>query len=140
MSRRMRPWLCLVAGAVLAGCASASGASSELESKSAIEAAIKQHYSGNASERHGRCLHPYIEAITGIEVLEDSEYLVADVRYRFRDRLRDDDAEDQAGVPCTGFAERRFTIARTEDGPEVVDMTGETEEAYVRKLFRDLFF
>lgn len=139
MPGRDRPWLHLVAGAALAGCASASGASSDFGFEAGIEAAIEQHYSGRASERSGRCLHPFIDAITAVEVLEDNEHLVADVRYFFRDRLRDA-GEDQAGTPCTGFAERRFTIARTEDGPKVIDMTGEQEEAYVRKLFRDLFF
>lgn len=137
MSGRMRPWLCMVAGAALAGCVSPSVESAQVGSGGAIETAIKRYYSSNASEDRGHCPRPYIDGITGVEVIEDTpERLVAEVRYFFRDRIRDQPGdEDDGSVRCIGFSKRTFTVDRTEQGPKVVDMSGPQEERYTRTLF-----
>ena len=71
------------------------------------------------------------DAITKVEVLEDSaERLVLDIRYAYRDRLRDDE-NTRSRRPfssrklCRGFESRQFTLAKGEgDEISVVDMTG----------------
>lgn len=137
----MHPWLWVVAGAALAGCASPSIESARFDSGGAIETAIKRHYSSNASERHGLCPRPYIDGITGVEVIEDSpERLVAEVRYFFRDRIREQAGdEDDGAVFCTGFSERTFTVTSTDQGPKVTDMSGPQEEPYLRARFKEMF-
>lgn len=141
MSGRMRPWLWMVAGAALAGCASPSVESAQVGSADAIETAIKRYYSSNASEEHGHCPRPYIDGITGVEVVEDTpEQLVAEVRYFFRDRIREPAGDDSDGsVRCMGFSERIFTLTRTDEGPTVVDMSGPQEQPYLRTLFEETF-
>lgn len=139
MSGRKRPWLCLVAGAALAGCASPSIESAQFGAGSAVETAIKRYYASRASEQHGLCPRPYIDGITGVEIIEDSpERLVAEVSYFFRDRIREPAGDENEGsVPCAGFGERTFTVTSTEQGPEVVEMSGPQGEPYLRTLVKD---
>jgi hypothetical protein len=47
---------------------------------------------------------------------------VADARYLYGDRIKDGGGSD--GRECIGFGERRFPLANTEAGVEVVEMTG----------------
>lgn len=140
MSERKRPWLGLVAGVALIGCASPSIESTQFGAGSDVETAIKRYYASTASEQHGLCPRPYIDGITGVEIVEDSlERLVAEVSYFFRDRIREPAGdEDEGSVPCTGFGERTFTVTSTENGPRVVDMSGPQEEPYLRTRVKDM--
>lgn len=140
MSGRIRPWLCLAAGAALAGCAPASIESAHFGAGSDVETAIKRHYASTASERHGLCPRPYIDGITGVEIIEDSpERLVAEVGYFFRDRIREPAGDENEGsVPCTGFGERTFTVTSTGDGPRAVEMSGPQGKTWLRSRAEDL--
>ena len=141
MLGRKRPWLGLLAGVAVAGCASPSIESTQLGAGSAVETAIKRYYARSASERHGLCPRPYIDGITDVEVIEDTpDRLVAEVGYFFRDRVRDQDGgEDDGSARCTGFGERTFTLASPEQSPKVVDMTGPQGQPYARTLLEDAF-
>ena len=95
-----------------------------------VQAAISTYYRDHAVEYDaGRCNRPYFDAITRVDVVEeDTDHLVLDVRYAFRDRLRDD--EDTNRIPptsrqvCRGFESRRFTLAKEWTVVRVTDMSG----------------
>jgi hypothetical protein len=100
---------------MLVACASGSGLPPE------TERAIETYYRAYAREEGGRCPAPFIEGFTRVEVVEDSpERQVVDVRYLYADRIKD----RSDGGECIGFSERRFTLAKTEAGIGVVEMTG----------------
>ena len=81
-----------------------------------------RHYERHASEQHGRCLNPYMDALTALEVVEDTEArMVVDARYFYRDRFMD--GGDGMGVDCAGFSERRFTLVRDEADLRVIEMS-----------------
>jgi hypothetical protein len=102
------------AALLITGCASGSGL------PQATERAIETYYRTYASEEGGRCPALFIDGFTRVEVVEDGpQRQVIDVRYLYGDRIKDgDDAE------CGGFNRRRFTLAKTEGGLAVVEMSG----------------
>ncbi|MEZ5935688.1 MAG: hypothetical protein R3F54_28020 [Alphaproteobacteria bacterium] len=96
------------------------------------EGAISSYYEDHASEDYGRCNRPYFDAITKVEVVEDTaDHLVLDVRYKYWDRLRDDEDSnldtpgfDTSRKVCWGFESREFTLAKANGDLKVVEMTG----------------
>jgi hypothetical protein len=102
-------------------------------SGSATGAAVSSYYEDHASEDYARCNRPYFDAITRIDVLEDTpERLVIDLRYKYQDRLRDDENShvrrpgdiERSRKVCWGFESRQFTLEKAGDGIQVVEMTG----------------
>ena len=100
-----------------------------------VQAAISAYYRDHAVEYDvGPCYRPYFDAITKVDVIEgDAEHLVVDLRYSFRDRLRDD--EDSNRIPpssrrvCWGFESRQFTLTKETGVVRVTDMTGPRRDA-----------
>ncbi len=85
---------------------------------------IERYYAQHASEERGRCTRPYMDAVTRVGVIEDApERLVVDIRYRYLDRLRDEDPGSDRKV-CFGFASRTFTITPVGGNLAVTDMSG----------------
>jgi hypothetical protein len=106
-----------VLAAMQVACATGSGLPPE------TERAIESYYRAHAREEGGRCPALFIEGFTRVEVVEDSpQRQVVDARYFYCDRIKD--SGDTNGGECIGFGERRFTLAKTEAGVEVVEMTG----------------
>jgi len=118
------PSVCLILAAVLlAACAPRMPATSFAE-PSAVERTVMRYYERHASEENRTCLSPYIDGLTQVSVVEDTpERLVVDVRYLYRDRFKDDRGNGM-GRECSGYAGRRFTLAKTDAGIAVVEMTG----------------
>ncbi len=95
-----------------------------------VQAAISTYYRDHAVEYDtGPCYRPYFDAITKVDVIEqDSDHLVLELRYSFRDRLRDD--EDTNNIPpssrrvCWGFESRQFTLTKETGVVRVTDMSG----------------
>ena len=114
---RDMPFLGLLAVILVAGCASGSGLPAE------TERAIEAYYRTHASEEHDRCVAPYIDGFTRVEIVEDGpERQVVDARYLYGDRIKDRQAN--GGRQCVGFSGRRFTLAKTQTGLEVIEMAG----------------
>jgi hypothetical protein len=96
------------------------------------EGVISSYYEDHASEDYGRCNRPYFDAITKVDVVEDAaDRLVLDVRYKYWDRLRDDEDSsvrapgvERSRKVCWGFESRQFTLERTDGDLKVVEMTG----------------
>ena len=102
---------------------SACGSLSEAMQPSPVESAVMSYYEDHASEQNGRCLNPYMDALTGVDVVEESKSrIVVDARYFYRDRFMD--GGEGLGVECSGSGERRFTLARDQAGLQVVEMSG----------------
>jgi hypothetical protein len=119
----LKPIVATLAVLALAGCAS-TGEPDELQQK------LQSYYAGHASEQEGTCPSPEIASVTHRKVLESgAERTLLRVRYSYFDPSRDDDASWQqvllAERPCTGFAERDFTLERGRLGYKVVGMSGE---------------
>ena len=98
-----------------------------------VQAAIAAYYEDHATEYDaGPCYRPYFDAITKVDVVEqDADHLVLDMRYAYRDRLRDDEDTGSRILPgsrrvCWGFESRQFTLAKEDGGVEVVEMSGST--------------
>jgi hypothetical protein len=107
---------------LLTACASRVPATGFAE-PAAIERMIERYYERHASEENRTCLTPYIDGLTRVSVVEQQpDRLVLDARYFYRDRLKDD-RSDGVGRDCTGYAERQFTLAKTDAGLQVVAMT-----------------
>lgn len=96
-----------------------------------LERAIKAHYAGHATEEEGKCRTPQIDTVqshqaTGTSAAGDE---IMTVHYSYFDRHADMDANwgalFHANQPCGGFAERDFSLTRTELGYRVTAMTGE---------------
>ncbi len=108
---------------LLAGCAAT------LESRhhgppKLLKSNIQQFYARHAREEGGHRSCPFIDAITQVNVIEDTpERWVADVRYKYRDRLRDEDPGSERRI-CRGFAPRTFTLVPEGDRLVVADMSG----------------
>jgi hypothetical protein len=74
-----------------------------------------------------------VDARDSVDVIEDTpELLVLDVRYKYQDRLRDDE-DSHVRLPggvaasrkvCRGFESRQFTLEKVDGDVQVVDMTG----------------
>jgi hypothetical protein len=119
--------------AVCASCDPTKMKAWELAGQPGLLYEVKQYYEHNALEEGGRCARPLLDGVTRSEILEDSaQQMVLDLGYAYRDMQRgpDDDCSESRFLrctimaPCRGFAERTFTIARTEDGLDVVGMSG----------------
>jgi hypothetical protein len=119
-----RPFHVLFVALLVAGCAASRIPETSFAEPAEIERAIMRYYEYNATEENRTCLSPYIDGLTQVEVVEETpERLVVDVRYFYRDRFKDDGGNG-LGRECTGYAERRFTLAKSDSGIEVVEMTG----------------
>jgi hypothetical protein len=112
------------AAVLLAGCAASRIPATSFAEPSAVERTVMRYYERHATEENRTCLSPYIEGLTQIDVVEDTpERLVLDVRYLYRDRSKDD-RDNGMGRACSGYAGRRFTLAKTDAGIDVIEMTG----------------
>lgn len=93
----------------------------------AYETAMKNYYEAHASERNGRCLAPYIDGFTRVQVLEETpERLVVDARYLYRDWIKDRQGPGSRGEgsECVGYSQRSFVLAQSDDRLEVTEMSG----------------
>ena len=117
--------VCLTCAAVLlTACAASRMPATSFAEPSAVERTVMRYYERHATEENRTCLSPYIEGLTQVDVVEDTtERLVVDVRYLYRDRFKDD-RDNGMGRECSGYAGRRFTLAKTDAGIDVVEMTG----------------
>lgn len=114
-------------GLLLAGCV-APGPQDDVAGK------IERYYAAHAIEEGGTCPQPEIGAITRRKVLESStDQTVLRVRYSYFDDSVDDAPVWQRVLitprPCTGFAERDFTLARRPTGYVVTGMSGKQHRA-----------
>ena len=110
---------------VLAGCAGSRMPATSFAEPKELERTVMRYYERHATEENRTCLSPYIDGFTRVEVVEEEfERLVVDARYFYRDRSKDDSGADGLGRECTGYADRRFTLAKNGAGVEVVEMTG----------------
>ena len=103
------------------------GCSSTFGERSALDSSIERYYEAHASERGGQCLAPYMDGITSTDVVEDEPArLVVDVRYLYRDRIKDQPQDNPADAltGCVGYGARRFVLARSNDSLEVESMSG----------------
>ena len=113
----------VLAALLCAGCTTL-GEPDELQQK------LQSYYAGHASEEDGACPSPEVASVTHRKVLESgAERTLLRVRYSYFDPSREGDASWQqvllAERPCTGFAERDFTLERGRLGYKVVGMSGE---------------
>ena len=110
---------------LLAGCAASRMPATSFAEPKELERTVMRYYERHASEENSTCLTPYIDGFTRVEVVEEQpERLVVDARYFYRDRFKDDTGDGGFGRECTGYADRRFTLARSGAGVQVVEMTG----------------
>ena len=112
----------LLAALVMAGCSS-------LPPRDDLAAEIARHYASHASEEDGRCAAPEIATVTKRKVLASTaRSTTLRVRYSYFDPnaagATDWTRVLQADRPCTGFAERDFTLASGPLGYQVVEMSG----------------
>ena len=117
----MRALPTLLPALLLAGCAS------EPVGQPGLEDAVERFYEAHASERGGQCLAPYIDGIARADVVEESAHrLVVDVRYLYRDRIKDQPRDNPANalIGCVGYGQRQFVLARNDDTLTVQEMTG----------------
>lgn len=94
---------------------------------------LSNYYHRHAIEEGGRCHSPYIDGVTHAATgdVEDGGFDVL-LRYYYRDFLNDGDDDCSRLRPlrctimreCRGFSERRFKVAETETGFDVLDMSG----------------
>ena len=88
---------------------------------------VYRYYEAHASEGGGQCLAPYIAGITNTKVVENhGERLTIDVRYLYRDRIKDQTRGNPADALtlCFGFGGRRFVLASNGDSLDVEEMSG----------------
>jgi hypothetical protein len=115
------PAAVVVGAALLAGCANSPW------QPPAYEAAMKNYYEAHASEKNGRCLAPYIDGFTRVQVLEQTpERMVVDARYLYRDWVKDRQGPGNRGEgsECVSYGQRSFVLARSDDRLEVTEMSG----------------
>lgn len=109
---------------LLAGCTHPGLQNAELGPPDLVKNKIERHYAKYASEERGFCSRPYIDTITKVDIRENtSERWVAEIRYHYLDRLRDEDTGSNRKI-CRGFASRTFTLASVNGDLAVVDMSG----------------
>lgn len=110
---------CSVSALLLAGCTSVAAEPPETHT------AIKRYYEAHASENTGQCLAPYIDGFTTVRAVDsDPERMVLEVRYMYRDRIKDEQADQGMRNPCVGYGERRFVLAKSEGAWKVEEMSG----------------
>ena len=115
----------------LAGCAFAPFQQTTFAPADEIQSAVSRYYEAHAVEDDQRCWRPYFDTVTKVSVLdEQADRLVLDVRYAYRDRLRDDQDSSNPILPgsrrvCWGFESRRFTLAKSEGRLRVIEMSGD---------------
>jgi hypothetical protein len=93
----------------------------------AYETAIKSYYEAHASEKTGRCLAPYIDGFTRVQVVEDTpDRMVVEARYLYRDWVKDQpDVEDGRPVSeCVGYNQRSFVLDKDGSSLQVAEMSG----------------
>lgn len=97
-----------------------------------LEAVLKRHYDAHALEQNGLCRSPELGLVTSSSIEEQSpDRLVVRVSYAYKDpnfKLLSD---------CKGFGTRAFTVARSADGFEVLEMTGPRREGIIIKRIDD---
>jgi hypothetical protein len=119
--------LTLALGLILSGCAT-PGAEDDVAGK------IERYYALHAIEEAGRCPRPEIAAITKRKMQASAgDQAVLRIRYSYFDDTVDDASAWKSVLiaerPCTGFAERDFTLVRQKTGYVVTAMSGEQREA-----------
>jgi hypothetical protein len=116
MSKRMIPPAAVLAGLV-AGCANG------FWQPPPYETAIKSYYRAHASEKNGRCLAPYVDGFTTLQVVEDTpERTVIEARYLYRDWVKD--GGDEPFSECVGYGRRSFVLTGNDERLEVIEMSG----------------
>jgi len=122
MRSKSGAWLLGLGALALAGCAS-TPPPDELQLK------IQDYYAAQATEEDGACPTPEIASVTKRKVLQsNADQTLLRVRYSYFDPSQSGTASWSqvliASKPCTGFAERDFTLERSKLGYRVVDMSG----------------
>jgi hypothetical protein len=117
----------LALGLILSGCAT-PGAEDDVAGK------IERYYASHAIEEAGKCPEPEIAAITKRKVQQSAgDETVLRIRYSYFDDSVDDTPAWKSVLitdrPCTGFAERDFTLVRQKTGYVVSAMSGEQHAA-----------
>ena len=112
------------AALLLAGCATIGAPEDDLAGK------IRDYYAAHASEEDGACPSPEIASITKRKVQQSAgARTVLRVRYSYFDPSQGSTTAWMPKVllaprPCTGFAERDFTLEQAKLGSRVVAMSG----------------
>jgi hypothetical protein len=90
------------------------------------ETAIKSYYEAHASEKTGRCLAPYIDGFTRVQVVEDTpQRMVVEARYLYRDRVKDQSGtDDQPFSECVSYNGRTFVLDKDGLSLQVAVMSG----------------
>jgi hypothetical protein len=110
------------AGLLLAGCATT-------ESPDEVRGKIERYYAAHATEQDGACPTPEMASVTRRKVLEsDADTTRLRVRYSYFDPSRAGESIWSRVLiterPCTGVAERDFTLEQTTLGYRVIGMSG----------------
>ena len=109
-----------VCGLALVACA---GCATQLAGDPGLEVAIKRHYDARAMEQGGLCASPKLDLVTSSSLQEQTVgRLVVRVGYAYSDPVV------KASGRCRGFGTRSFTVAKSADGFEVLEMTGPRRE------------
>jgi hypothetical protein len=107
-------------GLALVACA---GCATQLAGDPGLEVAIKRHYDARAMEQGGLCASPKLDLVTSSSLQEQTVgRLVVRVGYAYSDPVV------KASGRCRGFGTRSFTVAKSADGFEVLEMTGPRRE------------
>jgi hypothetical protein len=109
-------------GAWLAACASGPGQTTSLAvgDRGPVIAAIRRYYESNAAEENNACSALLMSGVTQTEVVSDQDgKLVVEVTYFYGNNAH------RGSIRCRGTGNRQFTLTRSGDGFQVVDMTGE---------------
>ncbi len=113
----------LLAIATLTACAAESGLSRSVLGYEGLGRQIVSYYRGRALERNGLCVMPEMDVILTAEVVaEDSEELVIDIGYSWRDEGALDNERFAPGLitQCIGTSTREFLVRKYPDGHVVV--------------------
>jgi hypothetical protein len=106
----------------LAACAAEPDRGDQLEvgERRQVIAAIRRYYESNAAEENNACSALILSGVSRLDVVSDSGgKLVVDVTYLYGNYAH------RGSMRCRGTGNRQFTLTRSADGFQVVDMTGE---------------